>query len=179
MRIFTVRHGETNYNLQHLCNDDPKIDVHLTENGKRQTQVVAEKLKQIKFDIIYISESLRTRETAEIINKHHNVELRVNSKINDRKTGFEGKSTYEFNEFMKDDLFNKKLKGGESFQEEKSRVFSFLDELSDHKNILIVSHHETIKIITGYFNKLSDSQIWNLNIPNCTVSEFIKQSNHS
>lgn len=174
MRIFTVRHGQTNYNIKHLCNDDPQINVYLTDEGKKQARIVAEKLKNIKFDLIFISEIPRTRETAGFINKHHDLELKVDIRINDRKTGFEGGTTHEFNEIMKDDLFNKKLEGGESFQEEKARVFSFLEELCNFncENILIVSHHEIIKIITGYFNKLNNQEIWDLKITNCMVGEF-------
>ena len=172
MKLFVVRHGQTNYNLKHLCNDDPKVDVHLTEEGTKQAEIIANKLKDIKFDAVFISEIPRTRETAEIINK--NLKLKVDSRINDRKTGLEGGTTAKFNEIMKDDLFNKKINDGESFQEEKKRVFSFLDELSklDYKNVLIVSHHETIKIITGYFKKLNDQEMWDLRINNCMVQEF-------
>ena len=172
MKLFVVRHGQTNYNLKHLCNDDPKVDVHLTEEGTKQAEIIANKLKDIKFDAVFISEIPRTRETAEIINK--NLKLKVDSRINDRKTGLEGGTTSDFNEIMKDDLFNKKINDGESFQEEKKRVFSFLDELSklDYKNVLIVSHHETIKIITGYFKKLNDQEMWDLRINNCMVQEF-------
>ncbi len=67
MKLFVVRHGQTNYNLQHLCNDDPTIDVHLTKEGKKQAEIIANKLKYIQFDTIFISEIPRTRETANLI----------------------------------------------------------------------------------------------------------------
>ncbi len=174
MNLFTVRHGQTNYNLDRLCNDDPAIDVHLTNKGKEQATTVSEKLKNTEFDSIIISELPRTRETAELINKGRNIKLIVDPRINDRKTGFEGKKVIEFIETIKDDLFNKKVNNGESFQEEKKRVFKFLDELKESKkdNILLVSHHEIIKIIIGYFNKLSDQEIWNLRIDNCGINQF-------
>ncbi len=174
MKVFTVRHGQTNYNLKHLCNDDPLVNVFLTDKGKEQSRVVAQKLKEHHFDEIFISQIPRTKETADFINKFHNVKIKVESRLNDRKTGLEGGSTSEFNVLMKGDLFNKKLDNGESFQEEKERVFSFLDELasSNAENVLIVSHHEIIKIITGYFLGLSDQELWDLKIVNGTINEF-------
>jgi len=174
MKLFVVRHGQTNYNLKHLCNDDPKINVHLTEEGKKQAGIVANELKNIQFDAVFISEIPRTRVTAELITRNRNLIFNVDDRINDRKTGYEGRSTIEFNEIMKEDPFNKKINDGESFQDEKERVFSFLGELSklDYENVLIVSHHEIIKIITGHFNKLTDQEMWDLKIPNCMVQEF-------
>ena len=52
MKVFTVRHGQTNYNLKHLCNDDPLVNVFLTDKGKEQSRVVAQKLKEHHFDEI-------------------------------------------------------------------------------------------------------------------------------
>lgn len=174
MNIVIVRHGQTNYNLQHLCNDDSTINVYLTDEGKKQAKIVAKKLKDISFDKIFISELPRTKETAEFINLYHKLELMIDSRINDRKTGFEGGKVSDFNKIMKKDLFNIKLPDGESFLEEKTRVFSFLDELKNlkFKNILIVSHHEIIKIIVGYFNQLNNQEIWDLKINNCAILKF-------
>jgi alpha-ribazole phosphatase len=174
MELFVVRHGQTNYNLKNLCNDDPSIKVTLTEKGKEQAAEVKIELENTTFDAVYISNIPRTRETAELIVPSVNKEFMVEKRLNDRKTGFEGKTTFEFNEIMKEDLFHNKLLGGESFQEEKARVFAFLEELKEksYGNVLIVSHHEIIKIITGYFNYLTDQEMWDLIISNCSVNRF-------
>ena len=119
MKIYFARHGQTNYNLKNLCNDDISKDVHLTELGKKQAQDVGEKLKNEKIEVIFVSELRRTRQTAEIINKCHNAPIRADSRINDRKTGFEGKSYFDFLKVIESDLFNMKINNGESFKEEK------------------------------------------------------------
>lgn len=75
---------------------------------------------------------------------------------------------------MKNDIYNLKINNGESFQDEKKRVIFFLKDLKklNSNNILIVSHQEVIQIIGNYFNNLSDSRVWEMNVDNCDVLEF-------
>ncbi|MDD5178260.1 MAG: histidine phosphatase family protein [Candidatus Nanoarchaeia archaeon] len=175
MKIFFVRHGKTNYNEKHLCNDDPTKKVYLTELGLNQAKEVAEKLKGKKIEKIFISELPRTKQTAEIINKFHGVSIEVDPRINDRKTGFEGKPEEEFHRFIEKDLFGMHAPGGESFQDEKQRIFSFLESLKKMplENLLVVSHHETMKIIIGFFENLTDEEMWHRRVSNCEVLEYL------
>lgn len=174
MKIYFVRHGETNYNILNLCNENPTENVYLTKLGKQQAEIVAKKFKNIKLDLVIISELPRTKETALIITKNHQVEFKIEPRINDRKTGFEGKKISDFHKALKPDIFNLKFNNGESFQEEKKRVFSFLKELKNYNlnNILVVSHSQILKIINGYFNNLSDQEMLNTKIDNCQILEI-------
>lgn len=171
MKAYFVRHGQTNYNVLNLCNDDQTKDVYLTELGKQQAEKVAEKLKDIKLELIFISELSRTKETAKIITKNHNVIFQIDPRINDRKTGFDSKPVSDFFDALKPDLFNLKSNNGESFQEEKKRVFSFLEELKNlnYNAILVVTHSEILQIINGYYNNLSDQEMWDTKIDNCEI----------
>src|SRR3989344_768606 len=112
MRVYVVRHGQTDYNLRYLCNDDPHIDIHLTDLGKKQSQEVAKKLKNVEFDKVFISELPRPRQTAEIITQDRGLPFIGDKRINDRKTGCEGKTTAEFEKALGQNLFNIKLPGG-------------------------------------------------------------------
>lgn len=174
MKAYFIRHGQTNYNVLDLCNDDPNKDAHLTELGKQQAGIVREKIKGIKLDAVIISELPRTKETASIITKNQQVKFIVEPRINDRKTGFEGKPVSDFLEALKPDIFNLKFNNGESFQEEKKRVFSFLEELKNYNftNVLVVAHGEILQIINGYFNSLSDQEMWDIKIDNCRILEI-------
>ncbi len=173
MKIYFLRHGQTNYNVLDLCNDDPAKDVHLTDLGRKQAEIVGKKIKGIKLDAVIISELPRTKETALIITKNQQIKFIVEPRINDRKTGFEGKPVPAFFEALKPDIFNLKFNDGESFKEEKKRVFSFLKELKTYNltNILIVTHGEILQIINGYFNNLSDQEMLNTKINNCQILE--------
>ena len=174
MKTYFVRHGQTNYNVEGLCNDDPSKKVYLTDFGKKQSEVVAEKLKDKKFEVIYISELPRTKETADTINKHHNVLIKIDKRINDTKTGFESKTFIGYQKAIEKDRFNIKLNEGESFQEEKQRVFNFLEYLKkqNYKSVHIVSHSEIMQIVNGYFNNLSDEGMVSTKIDNSQVLQF-------
>ncbi len=175
MNIYFVRHGQTNYNVLNLCNDDPCKNVYLTKLWKQQAKIVSKKLKRIKWDLVFISELPRTKETALIItNNNNNIEFEIDSRINDRKTGYDSKLVSDFHIALKPDFFNLKFNNGESFQEEKKRVFSFLNDLKKKncKNILVVTHNEILQIINWYYNNLSDEEMWDIKINNCQILAF-------
>ncbi|MDO8508392.1 MAG: histidine phosphatase family protein [Nanoarchaeota archaeon] len=174
MRIYFVRHGQSNYNVGNLCNDDPKKKVFLTELGKKQAEKVRANLKNEQINGIFVSQLPRTMETAKIINSDHHAPIMVDSRINDRKTGFEGKSYFDYIKAIEKDRFNIKPKGGESFQEEKKRVYLFIEDLKKlrYRTVLVVCHEETIKIAHAYFNHLSDEEMPNIKVDNGQLIEF-------
>jgi len=139
-----------------------------------QAKNVAKKFDWINFELVIVSELPRTKETASIIIWNSKSKFLIDSRINDRKTEFEDKLVSDFHKAVKDDIFNLKFINGESFIEEKNRVFDFLDNLKNYnyKNILVVAHDDTLKIINGYYKKLSNQQIRDTKIENCHVLEF-------
>ncbi len=169
-----MRHGESNYNIKGLLNSDPKKLVYLTKRGKKQAEDIVKQLKNEDIEIIFTSEFLRAKQTANVINKSLNIPIKIDKRINERKTGFEGKLESDFQRLIEKDKFNLKPKGGESFQEEKNRVFSFLEYLkkTKYENVLIISHGEPIMICAGYFKKLSNEEILNVKIDNCELIKF-------
>lgn len=58
-------------------------------------------------------------------------------------------------------------------RKEKKRLFSFLEELKNYNlnNVFVVTHSEILQIINGYFNNLSDQEMWDTKIDNCQVLE--------
>ena len=69
MRIIGLRHGQSSYNLQKLCNDDPHKPVNLTSLGKKQAAQAAKALRTQQLVKIYSSPLPRAMQTAEIVNK--------------------------------------------------------------------------------------------------------------
>jgi len=176
MKLIFVRHGQTYSNVKDICDDDPLKKTRLTKKGEKQAQKAAEFLKNKKIEIIFTSEFFRTNETADIINQYHNVKIKIDKRLDDRKTGFTGKSEKTFIKFLKDsgDFWNAKHKNGESFEEEKKRVISFIKNLKNNKynTILIVTHQETIQIIKGYFDNLNNKEMLNIKVDNCQIIEL-------
>lgn len=63
MRVYVVRHGESEANLSKQFTG--WMDVHLTDQGRAQARGAGEFLQKIPFDKIYASDLCRARETAE------------------------------------------------------------------------------------------------------------------
>ncbi len=175
MRIYSIRHGHTNYNVNHILNDDPKKDVHLTELGIKQAEDASERLKDKRIDVIFVSEFPRTKQTAEIINRHHNAPIKVDPRLNERKSGLDGRPHDEFERTVSRDRFHIRPENGESWQDEKKRVFSFMEYLKkmNYGSVLIVNHGDNMLMIEGYFKRLSDQEMWDLPYPdNCEIMEY-------
>lgn len=71
--IYVARHGETEYNR--LGKYTGRTDIPLNENGIKQAEQLAEKLKNEKIDIAVCSSLLRAKQTAEIILENRNIKL--------------------------------------------------------------------------------------------------------
>jgi broad specificity phosphatase PhoE len=63
-RIFIVRHGETEWSA--AGKHTGVTDLPLTENGRRQAEIAADKLRGEHFELVLCSPRLRARQTAEI-----------------------------------------------------------------------------------------------------------------
>ena len=61
--LILIRHGETDWNVQGRFQG--QIDVPLNALGQRQAQRVAERMARERVDVLYCSDLLRTRQTAE------------------------------------------------------------------------------------------------------------------
>ncbi|MCH8055577.1 MAG: histidine phosphatase family protein, partial [Deltaproteobacteria bacterium] len=89
MRLFLLRHGETDWNLQGRCQGVADLD--LNERGKQQAVEVAEYLSREKIDAIYSSDLKRALQTAEAIRRFHDLEVTVDSDFRELDHGeFEG-----------------------------------------------------------------------------------------
>lgn len=62
MRIYLIRHGRQN---SPLCN----VNVPLSDAGRRQAELLGERLKKESIDAVWSSDLIRARETADIINE--------------------------------------------------------------------------------------------------------------
>ena len=68
MKLYTVRHGETEWNIvNRICG---RTDIPLTENGVEQAKETAENLKGTHIDLVLVSPMLRARQTASLETRH-------------------------------------------------------------------------------------------------------------
>lgn len=176
MKLIVVRHAETNYNVLRLCNDDPAVDVHLTEAGIAQTQILSEKLKTEPIDEIIASELPRTKQTAQIINEHHNLEVLIDARLNDIHNGFEGRSVDEYRQFVlaSQDPWTTSFNDCESYADVSKRVRDFLQDIrrGSSEVVLFVTSQIILKHIHGQINNLLQKEIMNLDAKNLQLEEF-------
>jgi broad specificity phosphatase PhoE len=148
MKLFIARHGETKANIEKLIQSN---ESELSEDGLKQADKVAERLKDEPFDCVYVSSSVRARQTAEAILKYHpDTEAIYDDRLQERDCGkYIGRPSSEMRQDIDASgqeftLF--KPEGGESWYEAGARFCKFYEEsiLPRHKNsddtILIVSH---------------------------------------
>ncbi len=156
-----MRHGESEYNVLGLCNDDPKIPVALTPHGRSQVSQAATGFEPGTIDLLYVSQLPRALETAAIINRRQEAESLVDPRLNDRRTGFEGRRVADYLAARDVDPANFCTAGGESFTTLKARVIDFLGDLRAirSRRILIVSHHEVLQVVRGQTLGWSDHEI--------------------
>ncbi len=152
-KYFVMRHGEAESNVKagrhgvvSSREDNPD---HLTQRGKEQVLETARKLKDEKFDIIFVSPLVRTRETFEILKNNldlKDIQIIFEKKLEELQAGdFEGKSWDEYHKMFASEKqrFLEPIDHGESVMDVKKRVGGFLYELEEkyqNKNILIISH---------------------------------------
>ncbi len=147
MKIFLVRHGESEGNVIHEINDDPLRIVNLTAKGRAQAEAASEMLRPQRFTHAYASEFPRARQTAAILLRNHPLQLHIDARLNERRSGMDGLPVALFNDLVSADPLRIRPKRGESFLEQMVRVRSFLDEVSGRHpdgTVLAVSHENPI-----------------------------------
>ena len=160
MRLYFVRHGESEANVQHvISNRESSFD--LTPRGREQANVLAQNLKNIPITVIYSSPVLRARETAEILSQAFHLPYQITEALREYDCGvLEEKSDEDswklHSEIAEDWIVNhnylRKPEDGENFLDIKKRFITFIENLSDHhlnahNHILFVSHGGLLQLM--------------------------------
>ncbi len=148
MKIYFVRHGESEGNAGHLVQNKK---TPLSEKGRKQAEALAERLANTPIDVIYASMYERARETADIINKVLKKEIIYTEFLGEKKqpTEIEGKiwndpTTASFlkarDEHQDDAAWH--YSDEDNFFDFTGRVMKFFDvlEKETRENVLVVTH---------------------------------------
>jgi broad specificity phosphatase PhoE len=147
--FYIVRHGQTEWNEQGLMQGN--ADSPLTEKGERQAQETSEKLKYINFDLVFSSDLLRAKRTAEIIALEHKLAVETTKLLRERNFGgYEGQpyaAMHAFDELMakltEEERQTFTQNGVENDASFIARILTFFREtavIHPGKSILVVSH---------------------------------------
>ena len=80
MKIYLVRHGETEWNKEYRLQG--QADTRLNDYGRELAVITAEALNDIPFDVIYHSPLCRAEETAVILKSDRDIDIRTGCTLN-------------------------------------------------------------------------------------------------
>ena len=183
MKLFLIRHGQTDWNIQKkYCGFS---DIDLNENGKKQIKKLAKRISNERIQKIYSSDLKRTIQSAKIIFKDAPIEKlpefrEINFGI------FEG-LTYQ--EIMKkhskiykkwiEKPLNTKIPNGEDLKTLAKRVKRGLTKVlsaNNNKTIAIFTHAGPIRVILYEILRMDLKDFWQIEPASASLSliEFKK-----
>ena len=101
MKIFMVRHGQTDSNAAKRIMGQ-RVDESLNDEGRRQAEELREGIQDKMFDVIFSSPLKRAEETARILAHERNVPVVLRAELKERDFGaLSGKTWPEADAFAK------------------------------------------------------------------------------
>ncbi len=181
IKLYLIRHGRQNSSL---CN----VDVPLDEAGKRQAELVANRLKNYDIEALYSSNLIRARQTAEIIGKELNLVNNIEENLREISFGaLEGLDDVEikarFGDFVEERAKAESdlpCPEGETGQDVYNRAFPVILDIVDRarqegiQHIAIVTHGGVIRTLVAgvleadFAKKLCVGKI----LENCSITEI-------
>lgn len=179
MRLFLVRHGETNMNKNEVFRG--RIDVELNERGIDQARKTGYALSKLNLSAVYSSPLVRALETARMIAEPHGLKVEVEEDLTDLNFGtWQGLSLKEVEEMYPDlyrlwKEFPEKVHfdNGESLDEVRQRALGVINRLAGlHKgqNVVAVSHRVVTKVLMCAFLGLDNSKFWMIKQDTCAIN---------
>lgn len=178
--IYLVRHGETEWNFTHRMQG--VTDIPLNDTGLTQAEKIGNKLKNVHFDILYVSPLTRARQTAQAIHKHHpNLTLEIRPDLVERSYGELEGLTYEALDALHPAMewgkswvhVDYRPPGGESLRDIHTRVDAFITHVLSQKSgnhIAVVAHGVTLRIFVGAFLGIPIEQLGELEMNNASLA---------
>lgn len=188
MRVFLVRHGQTEWNHQKRVQGH--TDVHLDSVGREQAKCVALSMANEGVERILASDLTRARDTAEVIALQLGLPIELDSRLRERSYGdWEGFKYDEFTGLMSelrngqpDDHHTVAPPGGESISDLQARLKGVTDSLFEvNRTTLVVSHGGACSILLGQLLNIPLQSDRRFRFDNASISEvsFYRDGNRS
>ncbi|RLM20314.1 alpha-ribazole phosphatase [Brenneria alni] len=179
MRLFLVRHGQTEANLSGVfCG---ATDIGLTDSGVAQSQQVSAWLADVAFSSAISSALWRAKQTAEIVLAARNISAVADATLNEMHFGdWEMRHHSDLQREDVDgwaawvaDWQQARPTGGESFPAFSTRVRNFAQELLTRKtsdNHLIVAHQGVLSLLLATMLAMPPAAMWHFHFEQGTYS---------
>ncbi len=160
-KYYILRHGEAVSNVKGICSSWPEtFENPLTEAGVAKVKESAETLKTKSIDLVFSSDLLRARQTAEIAIAVCGAPVQFDERLREINFGsMNGQSKEKWDGGFLDEQLHLENRafGGESYKEVLVRVTKFLQDIDSQyqgKNILIVSHQCPLWLLEDYVKEI-------------------------
>lgn len=187
-KIYLIRHGETEWNREGRsqgCSND----IPLSEVGLMQADAIGNRLKNENIDLFFSSSLTRAFQTTKAIAGHHNREVIKLKEFMEISFGeWEGLKIDEIKEkyidvykVWRDTPHIAKVPGAESLLQIRERSMPKLMEIINSnkgKNILVVSHGITIKVLIASMMGIDLANLHKIRQDNTALNIFEYKENN-
>lgn len=170
MKLFLVRHGETTGDVESRYGGN--YDDHLTDHGRKQLLETAKKLAGKDIQIIFTSNLIRAKESAEILSEQLGCEIETVEGVEERNYGvLAGLTKTEAMELYPEAVEAHKNPEntdpeGESFVDFQNRTLEAFNGIfsRNYSTVVVVSHGGPLKQVLKYVDlpipeKIGDGEI--------------------
>ena len=189
MILYVTRHGETDFNVEKRYTGS--TDIPLNAKGLRQAEELANRLSDIKFDVIVSSHLLRARQTAEIIRKSVESPMVIMEEFAEVNIGVYEGLTREEAQAQYPEIWARQAEiyattgarpiddaptGGETLRQFDARITGGLAKLKAmyaESKVLLVCHGFVARVINRQLMGLSFSDMDTFTLGNCEVVEYV------
>lgn len=178
-KLILLRHLQSQWNKENRFTG--WTDVPLSKEGIESAKEVAGKLAGFEIDKIYTSPLSRNKETVSLLLENlsrNDLPVIVDKALDERNYGkLQGLNKDEVKKQYGEEQvklwrknWDKKPPGGESLKDVYKRTTPFFKkyiekDLKEGKNILVVASHNSLRALIKHIEKISDSDIIDLEIP--------------
>ncbi len=183
MNFLVMRHGQTDYNRQHLLQG--RRDIPLSTTGLEQARQAAEEIRRLGISFTHVCSSPLSRavQTASVVSGFPSDEIQKEDRLLEINFGpLEGKKVEDLDDNMRN-FFNQPdaycpPEGAESYESVLARMQSLLTDMSqvqEEGTTLLLSHgaalHAMYMLVTG----ITLPHYWDKAIGNCGWFEICQE----
>ena len=178
MKIYLVRHGETDWNQAGLLQG--QTDIALNAQGLEQAREAAERLKEVPFEIAFCSPLIRAKRTAETIIGDRKITITADERLRELNFGpWEGVDIRTIKDAASQPFTNPGSyippEGAESFAQLYKRSGEFVDQVllpleGTYETVLVVAHGGVNRSILNPVLNIPVDDFWRMHMGNCATA---------
>ncbi len=172
-----IRHGLSEWNKTGLWTG--LTDISLAPEGIEQARQAGEALKDIHFDVAYVSSLIRAKQTLDEILKvfGYQIPTTYDKALDERDYGiYTGKNKFEVEKELGEEKFLKirrewdtDIAQGESLKQVYERAVPYFEQnilpvLKEGNNVIVSAHGNSLRALVKHLDNIPDDEVSKLNI---------------